>query len=153
MSSRTATAVLKAWAAVVLLFMSAAAQADINGLWQEYDDDTGKVDALIRISKKADNTYEGVIEKLVDQPGVASETECSHCTGELHNRPMLGLRILWGMKRHDKLHYEDGQVLDPDDGKIYHCSIRLSEDGKTLQVTGFINFSWIGQSEIWRRSE
>ncbi|WP_181376128.1 DUF2147 domain-containing protein [Novimethylophilus kurashikiensis] len=136
-----------------MLLASMGAQADITGLWQEYDDDTGKVDALIRISRKADNTYEGAIEKVVEQPGIPSETECSHCTGELHNHPMLGLRILWGMKRHDKLHYEDGEILDPDDGKIYHCSIRLSEDGKTLQVTGFINFSWIGQSEIWRRSE
>jgi uncharacterized protein (DUF2147 family) len=136
-----------------LLSIVTSAHADITGLWQEYDDDTGKIDALIRVIKKPDNSYEGVIEKVIQEPGVASDPLCTHCTGDLHNRPLLGLRILWGMKRHDKLHYEDGEILDPDDGKTYHCSIRLAEDGKSLQVTGFINFSWIGQSEIWRRSE
>jgi len=139
--------------AILLLCMAGPACADITGLWQEYDDDTGKVDALIRITKRSDNSYEGVVEKIVEQAGVASENTCSHCTGELHNHPMLGLRILWDMKRKDKLHYEGGQILDPDDGKTYKCRIQLTEDEKTMQVTGFINFSWIGQSEIWRRNE
>lgn len=139
--------------AILLLFAASNAWADLTGLWQEYDDDTGKLAALIRISKRPDNVYEGVVEKVVENSGGNAEPLCTHCLGELHNRPLLGLRILSGMKRKDKLHYEGGNILDPDDGKTYKCHIQLSEDENTLQVTGFINFSWIGQSEIWRRSE
>ncbi len=71
----------------------------MTGLWQEYDDDTGKVNALIRINKSADGTYEGVVEKVLVKPVNNSELLCNKCAGELHNRPLLGLRILSGMKR------------------------------------------------------
>lgn len=138
---------------VVLLLVAAGARADMTGLWQEYDDDTGKLAALIRISKRPDNVYEGVVEKVVATHEGDAPLLCTHCTGKLHNRPLVGLRVLSGMKRKDKLHYDGGNVLDPDDGKTYKCSIHLSDDETTLQVTGFITFSWIGQSEIWRRSE
>jgi uncharacterized protein (DUF2147 family) len=56
------------------------------------------------------------------------------------------------MKSKDALNFEGGEILDPDEGKIYKCQIRLSDDGKSIQVTGYISFTWIGQSEIWRRA-
>lgn len=138
---------------VWLLGMAANAHADLVGLWQEYDDDTGKLAALIRITQRADGAYDGIIEKIVEKPRDNKELLCKRCSGELHNRSLLGLRILSDMKRKDELHYDGGEVLDPDDGKVYKCRIQLSNDQETLQVTGFINFSWIGQSEIWRRAK
>ena len=51
-------------AVIALLLPSLAHGGELVGLWQEYDDQTGKVEALIRIEKTADNTYEGKIEKL-----------------------------------------------------------------------------------------
>ena len=76
---------------------------------------------------------------------------CKNCQGDLHNRPLLGLRILSGLHRKDTTRFEGGQIIDPDDGKIYRCNIRLLEDGKTIEVTGYLSFNWIGHSEIWRR--
>lgn len=123
------------------------------GLWQEYDEQTGKVEALIRIEKTADNTYEGKIEKLVPDDAANATRVCARCAGGLKNKPLLGLRILSGMKRKDKLHFEGGEIIDPDDGKVYQCQMQLSEDGKTLEVTGYIGFNWLGQSETWRRAD
>lgn len=125
---------------------------DLAGLWQEYNDDTGNVDALIRIEKAADNTYEGKIEKVLAKPVDNPTLICKKCRGDLRNRPFLGLRILSGMKRKDNLNFEGGEILDPDDGETFKCQIRLSEDGNTIQVTGYIGVNWIGQSEIWRRA-
>lgn len=123
---------------------------ELAGLWQEYDDDTGKLSALIHIELQPDGSYNGIIEKTFSTS--ESESRCTHCQGELHNRPLLGLRILSGMKRKDKLNFEGGEILDPDDGKTYHCHLQLSEDANTLEVTGFLSVVWIGQSEIWRRA-
>ena len=140
-------------AAIVWLLLSAvpsAWSAELEGLWQEFDDSTGKVEALIRISKLSDNTYEGSIERIFPDKNAAML--CTACTGDLYNRPLLGMRILSGMKRKDEFSFEGGTVLDPDEGKIYRCRIRLSEDGKTLEVTGYVGFAWMGQSEIWKRA-
>lgn len=124
---------------------------ELAGLWQEYDDDTGKVVALIRIEKLPDNTYEGTIEKVLStDTDENAEFICRLCPGTLRNHSLLGLRILSGMKRKGNLNFEGGEVLDPDDGKTYRCRIHLADDGNSLEVTGYISINWIGHSEIWR---
>lgn len=138
-----------------LVFLSLLATAcrggELTGLWQEYNDETGNPESLIHISKVTDNSYEARIEKILPDTAENSALLCTHCTGSLHNRPLLGLRILSGLKRRDKLSFEEGEIIDPDDGKIYRCNIRLSENDNTIEVTGYLSFNWIGHSEIWRR--
>jgi uncharacterized protein (DUF2147 family) len=134
----------------VLLLPALAQGGELAGLWQEFDDQTGKVEALIRIEKTPAGDYEGKIETLA--PNLAGKV-CDRCTGMLNNKPLLGMRILYGMKRQDELNFEGGEILDPDEGKTYRCHIKMSEDGKTLEVTGYIGAKWLGQTEIWRRAE
>ncbi|HEX7454739.1 MAG TPA: DUF2147 domain-containing protein [Gallionella sp.] len=139
-------------ACMLLLTIPALAwSGELAGIWQAYDDHTGKLEALIHIKKLSDNTYEGNIEKIFPDNPESAAIVCTSCTGSLSNQPLLGMRILSGMKRKDKLTFEGGTILDPDEGKTYQCRIRLSEDGKTIEVTGYINVVWIGQSEIWQR--
>lgn len=126
---------------------------ELAGLWQEYNDDTGNVEALIRIEKLGNGSYEGIIEKLIPESLENKHLLCTHCPGNLHNRPLLGLRILSGLKRHDEQFFQEGEILDPDDGKLYRCNIRLSDDGNSIEVTGYLSFNWIGHSEIWRRAK
>lgn len=140
-------------ALILLLAISPFAwSGELAGLWLEYNDDSGSVEAYIRIEKLSDNSYEGRIEKILPNTAANSALICTNCPGSLRNHPLLGLRILSGMKRKDQLIFEGGEVLDPDDGKVYQCRIRLSEDGKSIEVTGYHGFSWIGQSETWLRS-
>jgi uncharacterized protein (DUF2147 family) len=124
---------------------------ELSGLWQEYNDDTGNPEALIRIEKTPDNRYEGRIEKIFLPVPENTALLCTQCKGKLHNRPLLGLHILSGLQRKDKQSFEEGEILDPDDGNIYRCNIRLSDDGNTIEVTGYLSFNWIGHSEIWRK--
>jgi uncharacterized protein (DUF2147 family) len=124
---------------------------DLVGLWQAYDNHTGNLEALIHIKKLPDNTYEGIVEKIYPDKPENAAMICSDCPGSYYNKPILGMRILSGMKRKDKLTFDGGNILDPDEAKVYQCRIQLSEDGKTIQVTGYINYVWIGQSEIWQR--
>lgn len=139
-------------ACMLLLTIPALAwSGELAGIWQAYDDHTGKLEALIHIKKLSDNTYEGNIKKIFPDNPESAAIVCSSCPGSLSNQPLLGMRILSGMKRKDKLTFEGGTILDPDEGKTYQCRIRLSEDGKTIEVTGYINVVWIGQSEIWQR--
>ncbi len=136
---------------VLTAFCVTARAGELAGLWQEYNDDTGNPEALIRIETTADNTYEGKVEKILPDMPENAALLCSSCKGSLRNQPLLGLRILTGLKRRDKLTFEEGRITDPDDGKTYRCNLRLSEDGQTIEVTGYLSFNWIGHSEIWRR--
>lgn len=147
--------IINPWICIIFLclFSTSASAAELTGLWQEYNDDSEKLEALIRIEKLTDNSYAGKIEKLLPESAGNSALICTDCPGDFRDRPLTGLRILSGLKRKNRRTFEGGEILDPDDGKLYQCSIRLSEDGNTIEVTGYLSFNWIGHSEIWRRSK
>jgi uncharacterized protein (DUF2147 family) len=64
----------------------------------------------------------------------------------------LGLVFIEGMKQ-SGLDYEDGTILDPETGKIYHANMHLSSDGSKLTVRGYIGLSIFGRSQTWNRVE
>jgi uncharacterized protein (DUF2147 family) len=65
---------------------------------------------------------------------------------------VVGLVILSGLKK-DGVAYTGGQILDPDNGKVYSSKINLTDGGKKLDVRGYIGVSILGRSQIWNRRE
>lgn len=144
--------------AVAGFFLTATAfaqQASPVGLWKNIDDESGKPKALIRITE-SNGVLSGKIEKLFRAPNEDQNPKCDKCEGELKNQPILGMTILNGMKRDhdgDGNEYDGGNILDPNNGKVYHSKLELKDSGKKLSVRGYIGIPLLGRSQTWVREE
>jgi len=120
------------------------------GLWQALDSDTKQPTAWFLISEH-DGVYDGIIAKMFLQPGEDPNALCDQCKDDRHNQPWLGLQLIRGMRPEQDNKYGGGTILDPRDGKVYHATMKVTPDGQTLVVRGYIGIEILGQNEYWTR--
>ena len=130
---------------LTLSFLSISLNAqDIFGKWKSIDDNTNKPKSIVEITEKDGKAY-GKIIKLFREPDEDQDPICDDCKDHRKDQKVLGMTIITDMIKDDN-EWEDGEILDPKDGKIYDCKIWLAEDG-TLKVRGYIAFFF--RTQTW----
>ncbi len=120
------------------------------GLWKTIDDKTQKPRSIVRIVEE-NGEFKGIVEKgLVE--GESPDRVCDKCDPPRKNQKILGMTFMWGLKK-DGSEFKGGEILDPDNGKIYKCKMKLVDSGKKLDVRGYIGISLIGRTQTWLREE
>lgn len=144
--------VLMALSATLVMF-NAAAQSTPAGLWKTIDDSTKAEKSHVRITE-ANGVVTGRIEKLLG-PDAKPDAVCEECNGTDKGKPIVGMTIIRGIKKnveHDGL-WDGGTILDPNNGKTYKLRLKPSEDGKKLEVRGYIGAPMFGRSQTWLKVE
>ena len=116
------------------------------GLWRNVDDQTGKPKALIRILEQG-GALVGRIEKiLTDQV----DAVCEACADHRKGQKVQGMTILTGLKK-DGDEWNGGEILDPNNGKVYKAKVKLADGGRKLDVRGFVGIALVGRTQTWLR--
>jgi uncharacterized protein (DUF2147 family) len=134
--------------------LSAAAQATSPaGLWRTIDDSSKKDKSLVRIVE-ANGVYTGKVEKIVD-PDSPKDAVCKDCSDERKDKPIVGMTIIRNVKQSadDKAVFEGGDILDPNNGKVYRVKLKLIDNGSRLDVRGYIGTPMLGRTQTWIRAE
>jgi len=128
-----------------------ASDASPVGLWKAIDDSSGKPTALIRITEER-GELRGKIEQLFRAPGEDPNPKCTLCSDARKDQPILGMTIVSGLKK-DGDEYKDGEILDPNNGKIYKSKLSVHDGGKKVEVRGYVGVPMFGRSQVWLRQE
>jgi uncharacterized protein (DUF2147 family) len=133
-----------------LLSIAAGAWAQMTpvGVWRSIDDKTGEPKAEIRIAE-TDGVLNGRIEKLLRKDAKPDE-KCDECKDERKGQPMVGLEIIRAAKKADgKDVWENGRILDPENGREYRLRLTPTDAGRKLDVRG--SFGPFGRTQTWVR--
>ena len=139
-------------AGFVLASSSSWSQAALTsplGLWRTVDDKTGEVRGAVRLFESNGVIY-GRIEQVIDPKAIGQV--CEKCSGDRHDKPILGLDVIRGVRPDGPLTWSGGEILDPETGDTYRVSLRLEDDGRKLVVRGSVLGGLIGRSQTWIRA-
>lgn len=85
-----------------------------------------------------------------DKNGIAW-TDTKNPEPPLRSRPILGLRILTGLRSEDPGAWTSGRIYDPNSGSTYSCKATL-EGRDRLILRGYLVNPLFGRSETWTRA-
>jgi uncharacterized protein (DUF2147 family) len=123
----------------------ASAQSAFLGEWVTIDDESGQKKSVVNIYKGSNGLYYGKITTLFQNP----KSLCTECTGNLHNKPVVGLIIIHDMKYKDGELY-GGKILDPNNGKFYYVKMSI-KNGKLVLRGSLDKAGLLGRTQTWIR--
>lgn len=130
----------------ILSFDQAWAQtaSAIQGIWYNTEK-TAQVEIL-----KSGSEYIGKIVWLKEpiRDGEKAK-DVNNPKSELKSRELMGLPILTGLKYSSGM-WKGGEIYDPKSGNTYSCEIKMKSPN-TLEVKGYLGFSFIGKTVQWTK--
>jgi len=143
------------------------AQTDpVVGYWLSVDENTNEITAGWRIYIENDRLY-GVIVSVPNEPRGALAYMCKESykdfpkRGNVSQMPLDGTPFIFGLKNKSEGEWNGGNVIDPNDGKMYGCVIKFHRAGikvsgrtfqtDTLEMRGTIGP--FGRSQFWRKTD
>ena len=120
---------------------------DIFGKWKTIDDETNKPKSIVEIYEQDGKAYCKIIQ-LFREPGEEENPVCDKCTDDRKDQLVIGMTIIKDMEMDGK-EWEDGDILDPENGKVYSCKLWVEDD--KLMVRGYVAFLF--RTQTWLKAD
>lgn len=123
------------------------------GYWKTIDDVTHVPKSILELSLDENENLQGNVVKIFSHPGNDQSDLCIACKGRKHNKPILGMTLLERLQPNPKNpgEWSNGKITDPANGKIYHCFLRVADNGQQLNIRGYVGIPLFGRSQTWIR--
>jgi uncharacterized protein (DUF2147 family) len=120
--------------------------ADIVGEWYN-----AEKDAVITLFEE-NETVSGKITwmQFPNDDNGNPKTDPLNPDEKLKSRARMGMVMLTGFAYDEDSVWDDGELYDPKKGKTYSGMMTL-KDKNTIDLRGYIGFSFIGRSSTWTR--
>jgi uncharacterized protein (DUF2147 family) len=132
--------------AVSSIFVFAQTNADVVGQWYN-----AEKDAVITLFEDG-QTVSGKITwmKFPNDENGNPKTDPLNPDEKLRARARMGMVMMSGFAYDEDNVWDDGELYDPKKGKTYSGMVTL-KDANTLDLRGYIGFSFLGRSSTWTR--
>jgi len=117
-----------------------------EGEWVTYDETTGLEKSIVQL-RIVNGRLNGKISKIFVLSHEGENPICIRCKGDLKNRYILGMRIMWGFNNKAGKWF-NGKILDPGNGVIYRSSALINQDGNLFVIGSWGPFF---RTQIWER--
>lgn len=109
---------------------------NVIGKWKTIDDNSGEPRSIVDVFERGGKIY-GKITKLFRKPNEDPDPVCDDCEKDdpRYMKKIIGMEIMQGLTK-DEDEYGGGNILDPENGKVYRCKIWVEEN--QLKVRGYL---------------
>ena len=108
-------------------------QTSVLGKWMTVDESSGEEKSIVEIFERNGKVYGKIVRIFTTED---PDPLCEECPDDdpRFRKKIIGMEIIKDMKK-GKDEYSQGNILDPQDGRIYKCKL-WTEDG-ALKVRGY----------------
>ncbi len=128
-----------------LMLCAMLAMADNNspvGYWKTMEG--GQPSSIVQITQN-NKTLQGKVVKLYTNP----DAKCVNCTGDMHNKAIMGSTVLWGFNQLQNGGWSKGKLLAVRRGKVFDADMALSKDGQKLLLD--VDAMGGHHQKVWQR--
>lgn len=133
----------------LLITTLAVGQNTVLGKWKTIDDNSGEARSIVEIAEREGAVF-GRIVRIFPRPNKDPDPVCNKCSPDdsRYNRKIVGMEIIRNLRK-DGSAYSGGDILDPENGKVYRSKIWT--EGKVLKVRGY--WGPFYRTQTWQRAD
>ena len=113
------------------------------GYWKVLDERTNQPTCIVQIENRQGYLNGKIVRLFSDNQAV-----CTQCSGDLHNKPLLGMTVLWNFKTKEE-GFTEGKILAIKRGTVFNAQLILSPQNQTLSV--LVQTPFGVHPQIWQR--
>lgn len=132
---------------ICLLTVQTSWSQTVFGKWKTIDDRNGITKAIVEVYEE-NGLLQAKVLKVVEKG--KENARCIKCKGELKDKPVNGMKIMYDFKRNGKGEYKGNKLFDPEQAMTFRGRVWLDpKNNNRLKVRGYLAFLY--RTQTWHR--